>query len=183
MIPFHSVLPDIAQREVRCIHLETVAGASPTSRLGAGEYMYVEFYCEDLKCDCHRVFFQVIAAHQPDKILASINYGWEPESFYRARMPYDPQAPRQIVQGVLDPLNIQSEYSPELLELFQLHVADEPYRRRLQRHYQLFREELQRRHASAAQESPVDSAAPARSSPAKKETDRISTAHRNGSTK
>jgi len=145
MIPFHSVLPEIAQREVRCVHLQAVPGVTPSSGLSAGEYAFVEFYCDDLDCDCRRVFIQVIARHRQDKVLASINYGWEKESFYRKRMSYDPDAPRQIVRGSLDPINQQSEHAEELLELFQRHVLDKAYRRRLQRHHQLFRDELRRR--------------------------------------
>lgn len=124
-MPFHSLLPEIAQREVRCIHLQPAPGVPLTSGLSAGEYAFVEFYCEDLNCDCRRVFIQVLARHQQDQVLASINYGWEEESFYRERMSYDPDAPRQIVQGSLDPINTQSEHSEELLELFQQHVLDE----------------------------------------------------------
>jgi hypothetical protein len=145
MIAFHSVLPEIAQREVRCVHLQDMPGVTPGSALAAGEYAFVEFYCEDLECDCRRVFLQVIARHCQDKVLASINYGWEKESFYGKRMPYDPDAPRQIVRGSLDPMNEQSEHAEELLELFQQRVLDEPYRLRLRRHHRLFRDELQRR--------------------------------------
>jgi hypothetical protein len=133
MIPFHSVLPEIAQREVRCIHLQAEPGVRLDSSLSDGEYAFVEFYCGDLNCDCRRVFIEVIARHRKDEVLASINYGWEQESFYRRRMPYDPDAPREIVQGSLDPINQQSEHSEELLELFQNHVLDEPYRLRLRR--------------------------------------------------
>ena len=145
MIPFHSLCPEIAQREVRCIHLQAVPGLTPDSGLSAGEYAFVEFYCEELECDCRRVFIQVLARHQKDQVLASINCGWEKESFYRKRMSWDPDAPRQIVRGSLDPINQQSGRAQELLELFQRHVLDEDYRLRLRRHNQLFRDELQRR--------------------------------------
>ena len=139
------MLPEIAQREVRCIHLQAVPGVAPDSGLSAGEYAFVEFYCDDLACDCRRVFLQVIARHRQDQVLASINYGWEKESFYRKRMPWDPEAPREVVQGSLDPMNPQSEHAEELLELFQGQVLDEPYRSRLRQHYRRFREELRRR--------------------------------------
>jgi len=145
VIPFHSILPEIAQREVRCVHLQAVPGVTPSSGLSAGEYAFVEFYCPDLECDCRRAFIQVLARHLKDRILASINCGWEKESFYRKRMSYDPDAPRQIVRGSLDPINQQSEHAEELLELFQQHVLDEAYRLRLRRHHQLFRDELRRR--------------------------------------
>ena len=150
MTPFHSLFPELAQREVRCVHLGAVPGVAPASGLSAGEYAFLEFYCEDLGCDCRRVFFQVIARHRQDQVLASINYGWEKESFYRKRLPWDPDAPRQIVRGSLDPINTQSEHAEELLELFQQRVLDEPYRLRLQRHHQLFRDELRRRQSIQA---------------------------------
>ncbi len=145
MIPFHTLCPEIAQREVRCIHVLVASGAVSHGGLSAGEYAYVEFYCDDLDCDCRRVFLEVIARHQQDKVLASINYGWEKQSFYRKRLPWPPDAARDIVRGALDPLNQQSEASEELLRIFQRQVLDEKYRLRLRRHHQLFREELRRR--------------------------------------
>jgi hypothetical protein len=66
--------------------------------------------------------------------LASINYGWENEAFYRKRMPWDPKAPREIVRGSLDPINDQSAYAAEFLALFQRVVLDETYRLRLRKH-------------------------------------------------
>jgi hypothetical protein len=145
MIPFHSLLPELAQREVRCVHLGTAPDPASEPALPADEYAYLEFYCDDLNCDCRRVFLQVVAKGQPGKVFASIGYGWEKESFYRKRMPWDPDDARGTVRGELDPLNEQSEFAQDFLDLFQRVVLDEPYRLRLRRHYQLFREELARR--------------------------------------
>jgi hypothetical protein len=145
MIQFHSLLPELAQREVRCVHLLTPPGTTSGSALPDDEYAYVEFYCEDLNCDCRRVFLQVIAKGQPGKVFASIGYGWEKESFYRKRMTWDPGAARGTVRGELDPFNEQSEFAQDFLDLFRRVVLDEPYRLRLRRHYRLFREEVARR--------------------------------------
>lgn len=147
MIPFHSLLPELAQREVRCVHLGASPDAASELALPADEYVYLEFYCDDLNCDCRRVFFQVISKGQPGKVFASIGYGWEKESFYRKKMPWDPDAARGTVRGELDPLNEQSEFAQHFLDLFRRVVLDEPYRLRLRRHYRLFREELARRQA------------------------------------
>lgn len=113
----------------------------PAGRLPAGEYAFMEFYCNDLTCDCRRTFIEVIANGRPG-ILASINFGWEDTDFYRRKMPYDRNAPRQITLGSLDPLNEQSEFAPDLLLMFQTTVADATYRSRLQQHYQTFRSVL-----------------------------------------
>ena len=115
--------------------------------LPADEYAYLEFYCDDLQCDCRRAFLQVISKGQPGKVFASINYGWEKESFYRKRTPWDPDSARGTVRGELDPINEQSEFAGDFLDLFRRVVLDEPYRLRLRRHYRLFREELARRQA------------------------------------
>jgi hypothetical protein len=145
MSPFHSLLPELAQREVRWVHLGPAQDTVSEPALPADEYAYLEFYCEDLDCDCRRVFLQVVAKGQPGKVFASIGYGWEKESFYRKRMPWDPDEARGTVRGELDPLNEQSEFAQDFLDLFRRVVLDEPYRLRLRRHYQLFREELTRR--------------------------------------
>ena len=145
MSPFHSLLPELAQRETRCVHLGATPDGASEPALPADEYAYLEFYCEDLNCDCRRVFLQVVAKGQPGKVFASIGYGWEKESFYRKRMPWDPDEARGTVRGELDPLNEQFEFAEDFLELFRRVVLDEPYRLRLRRHYQLSREELARR--------------------------------------
>jgi hypothetical protein len=146
MIAFHSVLPELAQREVRCVHiLQRPSGPSPDPDLAVDEYIFLEFYCEDLNCDCRRVFLQVVGRNQPGKIFASIGYGWEKESFYRKRMPWDPDEAKGTVRGELDPINKQSEFAEHFLDLFRRIVLDEPYRLRLRRHYRLLREEVARR--------------------------------------
>jgi hypothetical protein len=139
MIPFHSILPEIAAAEVRCIRTESSPDGPP-----ADEYAFLEYYCEDLNCDCRRVFFEVVGKSQPRKPLASINYGWESLAFYREKMPWDPDDAKGVVKGELDPLNPQSDFSGFFLDMFRTVVLDEEYRARLKRHHQLFRAELER---------------------------------------
>jgi hypothetical protein len=98
MIPFHSVRPDVAARNERCVHTSPARDPA-TAALPADEYAYLEFYCEDLSCDCRRVFLQVISKGQPGRVFASLSYGWEKESFYRKRMPWNPDAARGAAQA------------------------------------------------------------------------------------
>jgi hypothetical protein len=148
MIPFHSILPDLAQREMRCVQVGPAPEGGPDPGLPPDDYAFLEFYCEDLNCDCRRVFLQVIAKSQPDRVLANIGYGWENERFYRRKMPWNPDEARGTVRGELDPLHEQSEFAENFLDLFKHVVLDEPYRLRLRRHYRLFRAELERRAAA-----------------------------------
>jgi hypothetical protein len=141
MIPLHELLPEVAQREVRCVLLGPGEGSGPPP----DEYAYVELYCEDLACDCRRVVLQVIAKEQPGKVFATINFGWEKESFYQKRLGFDQDGARAVILGSLDPINEQSEFAEFFLETFQDVVLDMPYRLRLRRHYLMFKEELRRR--------------------------------------
>lgn len=75
MTSFATFFPELAQREGRCVHIGP--SATPNQTLPADQYCYLEFYCEAPNCDCRRVFRQVRGKNQADKILASINYGWE----------------------------------------------------------------------------------------------------------
>jgi len=144
MIPFHTLCPEIAQREVRCLH---IGPKQDVDKLGPppGEYAFMEFYCEDIFCDCRRGLIEVISKEQPGKVFACMNVGWESEAFYRKRLEWDPDAARGLVRGELDPLNEQSEFAEFFLETFQDLVLDTPYRLRLRRHHRQFREELAKR--------------------------------------
>jgi len=121
MIPFHTRCEEVARREIRSFQIMT---APEPSGLPGDEYAILEFYCDDPNCDCRRGFFQIISKVRSGMVLASINFGWESQEFYRKKMPYIPEAAREITEGSLDPLNQQSEFAHELLELFQQIVTD-----------------------------------------------------------
>jgi len=59
MIPFHLLLPELAQKEVRCVHTGPPRPDPSSSALPADEYIYLEYYCEELDCDCRRVYLEV----------------------------------------------------------------------------------------------------------------------------
>ena len=145
MTAFHSLFPELAQREVRCIHVLPDADAKPDPNSPDNQFHCIEFFCEDLACDCRRAFIQITEAGGEQRVMASINVGWEKEEFYNKKMPWEPGVGREIVKGTLDPLNEQSDEAEEFLDIFRRIVLDEPYRLRLRRHAKLFREELARR--------------------------------------
>jgi hypothetical protein len=135
MAPLFSRFPDLAARETRTIRLlEAHAG------LPAGEYGFLELYCNERTCDCQRVLFQVCRADRPNKVLATINYGWESEDFYAQWLHGDRESARELAEACLDPLNPQSKLSPALLEVFrQILLQDRAYIDRLRRHYKMFK--------------------------------------------
>jgi hypothetical protein len=68
--------------------------------------------------------------------------GWESRAFYRKKMPYDPDAPREITEGSLDPLNTQSPLAPAVLKIFQRLVAEGEIAGFLKRRYDMFKATL-----------------------------------------
>ena len=130
------------------MHVGPGADSHEDDPLPPDEYVYVEFYCDDLKCDCRRVLLQVISKTNPNVPLAWIMFGWEKERFYRNLMPEDLEYVRGTILGDLDPDMEQSKVADAFVELFKQHVLDEPYRMRLRRHYRMFREEAARRAAT-----------------------------------
>lgn len=136
MVEFASRFGELAARETRVVILP-----SPQNGLPAAEYGFLEFYCNEPTCDCRRVLLQVRRADDPDRVLATINYGWESEAFYARWLHGDREGAREIRSAELDPLNPQSPLAPALLSLFRgVVLSDRGYIARLKRHYRMFKE-------------------------------------------
>jgi hypothetical protein len=75
------------------------------------------------------------------KVWATISYGWETLDFYRQWGGSDPVP---IKGPYLDPLNPQTKHSSALLNLFRFLIQSPQYVARLQQHYQMFRESVNR---------------------------------------
>jgi hypothetical protein len=134
MIPFMERYPEVGARETRSVTVP------PGQDLPEGEYGFVELYCDKPGCDCRRVMIDVLRPETGwSKVWATISYGWESLDFYRKWGVVDGD-PIQIKGPYLDPLNPQSKYSSALLNLFQFLLQSPEYVARLQRHYQKFRE-------------------------------------------
>lgn len=75
MVPFFTKFPEIAAVETRSLII------AKNKKIPRGIYGLLESYCDELNCDCRRVFINVVSQGLPAEILATISYGWEtPES-------------------------------------------------------------------------------------------------------
>ncbi len=135
MAAFYIRFPDLGLAETR-----TLSTLASEDGLPAGNYAFMEFYCDDPPCDCRRVLFKVWAQNQPGATLATINFGWESVEFYTRWLHGDKDSAREITAGSLDPMNPQSPLAPMLLGLFRTCLLpDAGYVARLERHYQMFK--------------------------------------------
>ena len=140
MIPFMERFPELGARETRSVTVP------PQQDLPEGDYGFVELYCDEPGCDCRRVMIDVLRPETGwSKVWATISYGWESLDFYR-KWSGSGSDPTEVKGPYLDPLNPQTQYSPSLLNLFRFLVQSPDYVERLQRHYQMFRESVDREH-------------------------------------
>lgn len=137
-VPFtllYHLLPDVARAETRSLLLP---GPDGVPRDGVA---FMEMFCDERACDCRRALFRVAPSHDPNRVLATISYGWEPDSFYRewAGYPLDDDDLDELRGPSLMRLAPQSDRADEMLELCRELLRDDAYRERVIRHYALFR--------------------------------------------
>lgn len=115
--------------------------------LPAGDYGFLEFYCDEPGCDCRRVMFYVVSPNSKGP-LAVIVYGWENVSFYKKWFRGDDPEVKQELKGpALNTLSPQSKLAPELLKLVKnVLLKDFRYVERLERHYRRFRAAVHQEH-------------------------------------
>ncbi|MBN1312738.1 MAG: hypothetical protein JXB30_15090 [Anaerolineae bacterium] len=131
--PFHEEFPDIAEKETRMLTVFDLPG------LPAGQYLFVEAYCNEPGCDCRRVFFNVFDAHT-HQLEAVIAYGWESRDFYATWLGEDNPAIIRELQGpVLNVGSPQSPLAPALLNQMAIILKDKNYVERLKRHYDMYK--------------------------------------------
>ena len=137
MIPFFKLFPELGREETRWLV------CNDRQDLPDGGFAFVEHYCGDKDCDCHRVVMTVVAPGISKEPVATINYGWRSTSYYEKW--YGDRELARFAQGpFLDPLGLQSACAPVLLDLFEnLILKDQAYVARLQRHYEMFKRHLQ----------------------------------------
>jgi hypothetical protein len=125
---FHKHFPRIGRDEARTVMLRGGTGGG----IPDGDYLLLESYCSDRTCDCRRVMLNVFSPSAG--IVASISYGFD----RNGSMP----------GPFLDPMNEQSTYAPEVLDLVRTVVLSDPeYVARLERHYNMMKDKLGRPHA------------------------------------
>jgi len=147
MVPFFTQCPEVAEAEFR------TAKVIEDPHIPPGEYGFLELYCDEADCDCCRVFIHVITPKMGSKKpLATINFGWESEDFYRKWMHgFEEDDFIQEMKGPsLAPMAPQSDLAPHFLELFQSMLQDQAFVDRLRRHYRLFRETVESKHSGQA---------------------------------
>jgi hypothetical protein len=136
--PFIEYFREIAEKETRSITIMRDDDVVPK-----GTYGLVEMYCDDINCDCRRVFIDVYDWER-QKSMAYIAYGWANKKFYANWFGEDdPKIIRELQGPILNPGSPQSKYASAFLKIVnEVALSDVAYVARLRRHYQIFKEKV-----------------------------------------
>lgn len=141
--PFYEFLPEVAERETRVI---TVLRRALGVGLPPARYSLVELFCDERGCDCRRVFLHVVSSLRPGP-EAVIAWGWEPREYYVRWMgEADPLVIDTLKGPALNLGSPRTELAQPLLKIVtQVLATDTAYAARIQAHYRLFRDHVDRK--------------------------------------
>ncbi|TVQ04917.1 MAG: hypothetical protein EA381_00020 [Planctomycetaceae bacterium] len=139
MIPYFEKFPEKRSTELRTTRfLEGNENAS----IPCGTYVFTEYYCGDLTCNCQRVLIKVLrvadpeywpeeVATAPPKEIATISFTWSDEL---------DEGWEDILEDVdnpfLDPFHFQDRCAEAMMDFwYDMYQNDSDYADRLQRHY------------------------------------------------
>ena len=136
---FRDRFRDLADRETRII----TPPLGSAYGIPAGQYAFLEMFCDEPGCDCRRVLFTVIDTAS-GRCEAVINFGWEDASFYAAWLREDDPHMVAALQGPALHLGpAQGRHANAILEVAkQLVLGDKAYVARVKRHYEMFRADV-----------------------------------------
>jgi uncharacterized coiled-coil protein SlyX len=153
VIGYFEAFPQKSQTELR-----TVTFTENRDGIPAGIYVFTEYFCTDLNCNCQRVIIKVLnpksESDRNPREVATISYTWSPGEDEAWR-----ETNSEFANPFLDPFHRQSAFADELLEFWNaMVVRDRSYAQRLETHYRELREKMGKseRHASAFDPSAFD---------------------------
>lgn len=146
VIGYFEAFPQKTKTELRTAILPEGGETIPV-----GAFLFMEYFCTDLSCNCERVIIKVLHAKsesdQHPREVATISYTWslgEDEVWLKTNAEFS--------NPFLDPFHKQASYADELLEFWADMVEnDKAYAQRLKTHYRELREKRGKseRHATA----------------------------------
>lgn len=134
-VPLWELVPELAEIETRKVYLP-----QDTFGLPKGIYFLMESYCSDKNCDCRKVMINVVSV-EISKILGTIGFGWENETFYTKWMKGDKELGHQMTGAYEEAgQNILTDCGEKCLKLVKNSLRDPNYVNLIKRHYKSFKE-------------------------------------------
>lgn len=139
---FGDWFPDLAVRQMIPLCIDP-----PRARLPVKHYWLLEYYCDEPGCDCRRVVLDLVSSAIPNRVFASIVFGWDSLSFYRSWAgTRDLGDARPLKLGALDESQLNCDWADVLLKHVRKEVLSNPRAvARFRRHYEMFKREQRKR--------------------------------------
>lgn len=135
---FFDEFPELIKKEFRNIF---IFNDGAYKHIPPGNYAFLEMFCPDTKCDCRKVIINVISAN-PHKTWAILNYGWEPEEYYKTWWGRNTQLYKPMSGVTFDPPT-NNPLKKEFLDIYQdLIHRDKEYAKRIESHYSMFKKKM-----------------------------------------
>lgn len=138
LLGYYDVFPDKASTDLRVAYFTE---DMPESPILSGAYVFTEYYCNDLACDCQRLLIKCLyhpnENSKPEEV-ATFSYTWD-ESLAKpwAEILGDVDNP------FFDPLHFQAPCAAELMDFWHdMFCRDQRYANRLKSHYFELREKF-----------------------------------------
>ena len=133
MHSYFGFFPAKTKTELRTV---TLSGEEESeSQIPLGTYLFGEFFCTDLKCDCQRVLVKVHRMTSPDarpEEVATISYTWNKKGADHTWAAVNHGMPNPF----LDPFHRRTSYAGEMLDFWSDMIHRDPlYLERIKRHY------------------------------------------------
>lgn len=150
-ISFFEEFPELVSSEFRNVFISDNGADYP---IPPGNYAFLELFCQDIDCDCRNVMIAVISS-DPPKRWAVLRYGWESKRFYKKWFSGDNELAQHFPGVFLDTgMSPRNAMSQAFLTLFKQMIRNDPgYAKRIEVHYDLFKEKIQAKQMQQTPES------------------------------
>ena len=131
---FFDKFPELSETELRNITILAYDGFNSPPK---GKYVFLEFFCTDLDCDCRMV--TILVNNEKGEIVSVLKYGWESQAYY-IKWGVDDILAEEMASVSLCPLSNQSPHAEYFFEqLNTMLLQDEKYKKRIEQHYDMLR--------------------------------------------
>lgn len=147
--PFFNKFPKLNSSEFRNIFILNNESYKPIPK---GNYAFLELFCEDKNCDCRNVMIYVIS-EEANKPWAILRYGWESKKFYKEWCGADNELAQNFPGVFIDMFSPYNDISKNFLKIYtDLIKKDRQYAKRIEKHYQMFKEKIENKPIRSPQE-------------------------------
>ncbi len=126
--------PEIAKKETR--NLKILKEGHWVSKW---TYEIQEIYCTDPKCDCRKVFFNII---WPNNEIYYLDYGFKKAKYYFKKGFCDKEMSEEMSWLSVNMFNWNPSESKKMFDIMKRVLEDKKYIKRLKKHYKMMKKEV-----------------------------------------